>query len=85
MSVDWRQRAACRDTNPDLFFPAGTSGDAVERQVAAAKALCARCQVRFACLDWALDTGQEAGIWGGLDEDERRTLRRTADTPVGTS
>ncbi len=85
MSVDWRQRAACRNTNPDLFFPVGTSGDTVERQVAAAKALCARCLVRCACLGWALDTGQDAGIWGGLDEDERRTLRRPARTPVRTS
>ncbi len=71
----WRARAACRGQDPELFFPIGTSGPA-QIQIAEAKAVCARCPVREACLRFALDTGQEYGIWGGLTEDERQRLRR---------
>lgn len=72
--MDWAQ-AACLDHDPELFFPVGTSGPAVE-QIAAAKFICGTCPIRSACLTWALDTGQEAGVWGGATEDERRTMRR---------
>ncbi len=71
----WRQRSACRDEDPELFFPVGTTGPA-QRQLEEAKAVCRRCLVIRECLNWALDTGQDAGVWGGLDEDERRALRR---------
>ncbi len=73
---DWRQGASCRDTDPDLFFPVGTTGPAVE-QITAAKAVCHECSARLACLEFALETNQEAGIWGGTSEDERRKLRKT--------
>jgi WhiB family transcriptional regulator, redox-sensing transcriptional regulator len=76
MNRDWRTRAACRDENPELFFPVGTSGPAVA-QIGRAKVVCARCLVRVDCLDWALSTRQSVGVWGGLAEDERRTRRRT--------
>lgn len=72
---DWRQSAACRDEDPDLFFPVGTSGPAL-MQAEEAKRICARCPVREQCLRWALDTGQDFGVWGGAGEDERRSLRR---------
>lgn len=72
----WRTRAACRDIDPELFFPIGNAGPAV-LQTAQAKQVCARCEVADACLRWALDTGQDAGIWGGMDEDARRALKRT--------
>jgi WhiB family redox-sensing transcriptional regulator len=72
---DWRQYALCRDEDPDLFFPEGTSGPA-ERQVEEAKAVCRRCAVMSACLAWALETGQDAGVWGGASEEERRVLKR---------
>ena len=72
---DWRHRAACRDEDPELFFPAGTSGPAL-LQVEQAKAVCRRCPVTGECLRWALDTGQEYGIWGGATEEERRAWRR---------
>ena len=72
----WRDQAACRDTNPDLFFPAGSTGVAVE-QIEAAKAVCRSCPVQDACLRFAFETNQEAGVWGGTDEDERRRLRRS--------
>ena len=71
----WRDDAACRDTDPDLFFPVGTTGLAVD-QIASAKAVCAACPVRSECLDFALLTNQDSGVWGGTSEDERRKLRR---------
>ena len=72
---DWREHALCRDTSPELFFPIGTTGMALE-QIAAAKAICAQCQAAPECLEFALMTNQDSGIWGGLTEDERRQLRR---------
>jgi WhiB family redox-sensing transcriptional regulator len=72
----WRDQAACRDTDPNLFFPAGSTGLAIE-QIEAAKAVCRSCPVQDACLRFAFETNQEAGIWGGTDEDERRRLRRS--------
>lgn len=71
----WREGASCRQTTPELFFPAGTTGQALE-QITAAKAVCRTCAVQSQCLEFALDTNQEAGIWGGTDEVERRRLRR---------
>jgi WhiB family redox-sensing transcriptional regulator len=73
--MDWRHRALCRDEDPELFFPIGTTGPA-ERQTEAAKGVCRSCAVVTDCLQWAMETGQDAGIWGGLTEDERRTLKR---------
>jgi WhiB family redox-sensing transcriptional regulator len=71
----WRDHAACRDTDAERFFPLGTTGAALE-QINQAKHLCGGCPVRAQCLNWALETGQDAGIWGGTTEDERRALRR---------
>lgn len=71
----WRLDAACRDSAPELFFPIGATGLALE-QIDAAKAVCTRCVVRDECLEFALETNQEAGVWGGTSEDERRHLRR---------
>jgi WhiB family redox-sensing transcriptional regulator len=73
--MDWRNDASCRDVDPDLFFPIGTTGIAIE-QVDAAKSICASCVVREPCLEFALASNQDAGVWGGLTEDERRTLKR---------
>lgn len=72
---DWRKRAVCRSEDPELFFPVGTSGPAV-LQVEQAKAVCRRCSVSDDCLKWALDTGQDAGVWGGMSEEERRAIQR---------
>lgn len=73
--MDWRQRAACRDEDPELFFPIGDMGPA-RAQIEEAKQVCRRCPVIEPCLQWALETGQDAGIWGGMTEDERRALKR---------
>jgi len=72
---DWRDDAACRDTDPDLFFPVGSTGPAVE-QIESAKEVCCACPAQAACLEFALTTNQESGIWGGTSEEERRKLRR---------
>ncbi|MCK9894901.1 WhiB family transcriptional regulator [Frankia sp. AgB32] len=82
--MDWRHRALCRDEDPELFFPIGTTGPA-ERQVEEAKAVCARCAVTSDCLNWALDTGQDSGVWGGMSEDERRALKRQIRLRVRTA
>ena len=74
-STDWRSRSACLDENPELFFPIGTTGPAVT-QVDEAKRVCGQCEVRAECLTWALEENQDHGVWGGLSEDERRSLRR---------
>jgi WhiB family redox-sensing transcriptional regulator len=78
----WRNRSACRDTDPELFFPIGTTGAAVE-QITVAKSLCARCTVRAECLEFAFETQQESGVWGGLTEDERRKLRKDEERRAG--
>ena len=71
----WRDAAACRSVEPDLFFPIGTTGTALHH-IAAAKAVCATCPVSSECLEFALETNQDSGVWGGTSEEERRQLRR---------
>ena len=73
-SAGWASRGACRDHDPDLFFPIGAAGRGL-CQIAEAKAVCAYCPVRADCLGYALATGQDAGVWGGATEDERRQIR----------
>jgi WhiB family transcriptional regulator, redox-sensing transcriptional regulator len=74
-TMDWRHDAACRDEDPELFFPVGNSGPAL-LQISEAKAVCHRCPSASSCLTWALESGQDAGVWGGMSEDERRALKR---------
>lgn len=83
--TDWRHKAACRGEDPELFFPIGNAGAATQAQVDEAKAVCARCSVRSACLNWALDNGEDAGVWGGSTEVERRQIRRANHTEDGTT
>ncbi len=71
----WRDSAACRQADPELFFPIGTAG-AAAADIQQAKAVCAGCPVRRPCLEYALASRQEFGIWGGRDENERRLLHR---------
>ncbi|MFM9812817.1 WhiB family transcriptional regulator [Streptomyces scabiei] len=73
--MDWRHQASCRVEDPELFFPIGDTGPAL-LQIEEAKAVCRRCPVIERCLQWALESGQEAGVWGGLSEAERRSIRR---------
>jgi WhiB family redox-sensing transcriptional regulator len=73
--MGWSDRAACLLEEPELFFPIGNTGPAL-MQIDEAKAVCNRCPVVDACLRFALASGQSAGVWGGLAEDERRALQR---------
>ncbi|MFI5814885.1 WhiB family transcriptional regulator [Streptomyces sp. NPDC051643] len=75
MEDEWRYEAACAGISTDLFFPVGNTGAALD-QADEAKAICRRCPVSDECLQWALNTGQTFGVWGGLTEDERRDVRR---------
>jgi WhiB family transcriptional regulator, redox-sensing transcriptional regulator len=71
----WTVKGACQDSDPELFFPVTSHGPA-RRQLEKAKAVCAGCAVQAKCLEFALDTGQSFGVWGGTTEDERRSMRR---------
>jgi WhiB family redox-sensing transcriptional regulator len=75
--VHWRDAAACRHADPDLFFPIGQTGPALQ-QIDEAKRICQACPVRARCLDWALDHGVVSGVWGGATEQERHAMRRAA-------
>jgi hypothetical protein len=73
---NWRTNAACRNADDlEIFFPIGHSPSAIAQE-AEAKKFCNQCPVIQQCLQWALDTGQETGVWGGLSEDERRAMKR---------
>lgn len=70
MNVSWRQRAACRGVDPDVFYP--VSDDDAE----ASKSICRVCPVREACLEYALANRERDGVWGGATERERRRMIR---------
>lgn len=76
--ADWRNDAACRNEDPEMFFPMAPSDSTMSATSAAsaAKSVCQRCPVVHDCLTWALDSGQRLGVWGGMSELERRTLMR---------
>jgi WhiB family transcriptional regulator, redox-sensing transcriptional regulator len=71
--TNWRDDAACRDADPELFFPIGPAGPAL-RQIDEAKRICRACPARTQCLAWALDQEVTDGVWGGTTEDERRAI-----------
>ena len=69
-ALSWQDYANCRGADADLFFP--ERGASTRK----AKGICAACEVRAECLDYAVDMGEKFGIWGGLSERERRRVRR---------
>ena len=71
----WRAEARCLGSDPALFFPLGGTGEPLA-QALAAKAVCQSCAVRPPCLQFALETNQVTGVWGGTTEEERRSVRR---------
>lgn len=75
--MDWRHKAACLTEDPELFFPIGNTGPAIA-QIEQAKAVCASCSVCDPCLKWAMESNQDAGVWGGMSEEERRSMKRRA-------
>ncbi|HEU4914887.1 MAG TPA: WhiB family transcriptional regulator [Candidatus Saccharimonadales bacterium] len=73
--VDWREASACRDEDPELFFSVGKAGPALS-EIEQARSVCRGCVAIGYCALYALDTGQDFGVWGGTNQDERRALRR---------
>ena len=69
----WQAQALCAQTGADFFFPEPGSS------VREAKRICGMCEMRPACLEYALDNDERFGVWGGLSEKERLALRRTSD------
>lgn len=66
----WQERALCAQTDPEAFFP--EKGGSTRE----AKRICQGCEVKDACLEYALAHDERFGIWGGLSERERRRLKR---------
>ena len=71
----WRAQARCLGSDPELFFPLGGTGEPLA-QAETAKRICHECEVRDLCLQYALETNQVTGVWGGTTEEERRSVRR---------
>ena len=69
--VSWRNRALCTKTDPEVWFP--EKG----RSPRPAKRICGLCEVREACLEFALEHNIEFGVYGGLTRNERLSLRRS--------
>lgn len=72
---DWRDAALCRNEDPEIFHPVGTSAAAV-RDTEQAKTICRRCPSVTDCLMHAFNTPVTDGIWGGLTEKERASILR---------
>ena len=70
MNLSWRQRAACRGVDPDVFYPIS------DEEAEEAKSICRVCPVREACLEYALANRERDGVWGGATERERRRMIR---------
>lgn len=75
MNRDWRSKGLCLGEDPELWFAVG-SGEATDRQIRAAQRICDKCPVKTTCRDWAIENGQEYGVWGGLTEDELQAIKR---------
>ena len=76
--MGWQTRAACRDADPELFFPACDDDTSVlvARARVAIAPICGGCPVATECLRWALDTGQDHGLWAATTPTDRRAVRR---------
>ena len=74
-ATGWRTQAACRGHDPEIFFPVHAMRGSAAYRSEAAKRICAGCAVSRECLGWAIRHGEDWGIWGGLNELERRQLR----------
>jgi WhiB family redox-sensing transcriptional regulator len=68
--LPWQDRALCAQADPEAWFP--EKGGSTRE----AKRVCQACPVRAECREYALETDQRFGIWGGLSEQERRRARR---------
>lgn len=76
---DWTQHGACRGADPDLWFPESAKPEAFVE----AKRICAQCPVKDPCLEYALETKQQHGVWGGKSEGELILLRAERHLAAG--
>ncbi|MDQ4057665.1 MAG: WhiB family transcriptional regulator [Actinomycetota bacterium] len=76
--LDWQEQAACRDYDNVLFFGPDHGESELEKQAreTRAKSVCQTCPVIEPCLEFAMETNQKYGIWGGLTDKERASLKR---------
>lgn len=81
---EYPREPACRNEDPELFFPIGNS-KASERQAEEAKAVCDACLVREECLERAFEIGDPDGIWGGMTQEERRGHKRRSSRMGNTA
>jgi WhiB family redox-sensing transcriptional regulator len=72
---EWQAAGACLSADPEIFFPVSGTG-ASAPQIELARQICGRCPVRRECLDWAMDSGEMHGIWGGTTPEDRTRARR---------
>ena len=72
----WRNRAACQGADTELFFPIDETSPLGIDQIERAKEFCVSCIVKVNCLEYAVETRQDDGIWGGVTADERKLTRR---------
>jgi WhiB family transcriptional regulator, redox-sensing transcriptional regulator len=81
MSSEWMAKGSCNALSPEMFFPTDSVG------VIAAQRVCAGCDVRAQCLDYALSNHLTHGVWGGTSERQRFRLQRAraAAPSAGTS
>jgi len=80
----WWKLAACQSADPEMFFPVSNSGTG-NAEIAQAIAVCGSCAIRHRCLEYALESGQVHGVWGGTTEEERRSLIYKRRHLVGSS
>ena len=79
---EWYENAACRGTDPALFFPDGTTTPEALEKIDEAKAVCILCDSQTECLRYAIKSNQDSGVWGGTSEMERRQIRRELKSGV---
>lgn len=74
IDLKWYDSAECAKEDPELFFP---QQEELRSSSEKAKAICRRCHVMEECLQWALDTNQTIGIWGGMSASERNLFKKS--------
>lgn len=72
-AADWRDRAACRNEDPEVFF---AEGKASRADVIHAQAVCHGCPVRIECGAYAIANREFWGVWGGMSQNQLRQRRR---------
>lgn len=76
-NYDWQEKSACRGMDIEIFFlPYNARNEEKRQRVEEAKKICRTCPVISECLEYALDIGEEYGVYGGMSEDERRVILR---------